>query len=35
MKRSAVVIFSTVFLLAAVITGGFYWRWVNSPRYAL
>jgi hypothetical protein len=35
MKRSAVIIFCTVFLLAAVVTGGLYWRWVNSPRYAL
>ena len=35
MKRSAIFIFATVFLLAAAITGGFYWRWVNSPRYAL
>jgi hypothetical protein len=35
MKRSALVIFATVFILAAVITGGLYWRWVNSPRYAL
>jgi hypothetical protein len=35
MKRSAVVIFSTVFLLTAVITGVLYWRWLNSPRYAL
>lgn len=35
MKRSAVIIFATVFLLAAVLTGGLYWRWVNSPRYAL
>jgi hypothetical protein len=35
MKRSALVIFTTVFVLAAVVTGGLYWRWVNSPRYAL
>jgi hypothetical protein len=35
MKRSALVIFSTVILLAAGVTGGLYWRWLNSPRYAL
>lgn len=35
MKRSAIIIFSTVFLLAAVVSGGLYWRWLNSPRYAL
>ncbi|MBW1991712.1 MAG: DUF2939 domain-containing protein [Deltaproteobacteria bacterium] len=35
MKRSAIIIFSTVILLAALVTGGLYWRWVNSPRYAL
>lgn len=35
MKRSALVIFSIVFLLAAVITGGLYYRWLNSPRFAL
>ncbi len=35
MKRSALVIFATVFILAAAITGGLYWRWVHSPRYAL
>ncbi len=35
MKRSAIIIFSTVFLLAAAVSGGLYWRWVNSPRYAL
>jgi hypothetical protein len=35
MKRSALVIFTAVFVLAALVTGGLYWRWVNSPRYAL
>ncbi len=35
MKRSAIIIFSTVLLVTAVITGALYWRWVNSPRYAL
>ena len=35
MKRSAIIIFATVVLLAAAVTGGLYWRWVNSPRYAL
>lgn len=35
MKRSAIIIFATVFLLAALVTGGLYWQWVNSPRYAL
>lgn len=35
MKRSAIIIFATVALLAAAVTGGLYWRWLNSPRYAL
>lgn len=35
MKRSALVIFTLVFVLAAAVTGGLYWRWANSPRYAL
>jgi len=34
-KRSAIIIFATVFLLAAVVSGGLYWRWLHSPRYAL
>ncbi|MDI6853774.1 MAG: hypothetical protein QME75_09275 [Deltaproteobacteria bacterium] len=35
MKRSAIIIFSAVVLLTAGVTGALYWRWLNSPRYAL
>jgi hypothetical protein len=35
MPRRPVVIVSAVFVLAAILTGGLYWRWINSPRYAL
>jgi hypothetical protein len=35
MPRKAIIIVLAVFLLAGTIAGGLYWRWYNSPRYAL
>ena len=35
MPRRAAVIALAVLVLGAILAGGLYWRWVNSPRYAL
>jgi hypothetical protein len=35
MPRRTVVIVLAVLVMAAILAGGLYWRWINSPRYAL
>jgi hypothetical protein len=35
MRRKTLIIVLAVLLLGGAVTGGLYWRWYNSPRYAL
>jgi hypothetical protein len=35
MRRKTLIIAMAVVVLGAALAGGFYWRWANSPRYAL
>ncbi len=35
MQRKPLVIVLVVLVLATVVAGGLYWRWLHSPRYAL
>ncbi|MFZ5449771.1 MAG: hypothetical protein ACOZFS_14165 [Thermodesulfobacteriota bacterium] len=35
MRRKPWIIVVTIVVLASALTGGLYWRWANSPRYAL
>jgi len=35
MRRKTLIIALAVVVLGAALAGGLYWRWANSPRYAL
>jgi hypothetical protein len=35
MRRKTLIIVIALVVLGAALAGGLYWRWVNSPRYAL
>lgn len=35
MQRKTWIIALTIVVLGGAVAGGLYWRWVNSPRYAL
>jgi hypothetical protein len=35
MRRKTWIIAVVIVVLGGVLSGGLYWRWVNSPRYAL
>jgi hypothetical protein len=35
MRRKTWIIVLVIVVLGAALTGGLYWRWANSPRYAL
>jgi hypothetical protein len=35
MRRKTLIIAMAVVVLGAALAGGLYWRWANSPRYAL
>ncbi len=35
MQRKTWIIAVTIVVLAGALAGGLYWRWANSPRYAL
>jgi hypothetical protein len=35
MRRKSLIITMSIVVLGAALAGGLYWRWVNSPRYAL
>lgn len=35
MRRKAWIIAVAIVVLGAAVAGGLYWRWANSPRYAL
>ncbi len=35
MRRKTLIIAVAIVIVAASLAGGLYWRWINSPRYAL
>jgi hypothetical protein len=35
MRRRTLLILLIAIVLGSALTGGLYWRWINSPRYAL